>query len=683
MNELALFIGGGGGALGSQLIGHRIVCAVENDPYCREVIMRRQEEGHLQAFPIWDDARTFDGKPWRGIVDIVTAGFPCQPFSLAGKRKGIDDERNLWPETYRIIQEVDSRYVMLENVPGIRKYLPVVIRDLRRAGYTVKRPLIVAAAAVGAGHIRKRVWIFAYNEEQCRGTMLHQKKTWGRQFRNGNKQEISPDNIGMRQREQSRRRSGKDRVTSSVGENSTKTELFTYSEHEGFPQRQSESENNAKECQAFERDDCRRVPWWDSEPGLARLVHRSTNRVERIRISGNIQIPAVVVLAWKILNNFNNKQEGVMSKKLKVFGFMINPHEMMIVSEDGQKCDQIKVDSDVQAKEKFMSEDLNQQLISTLGRTDFSTIWIDDPAGNQEVIEACKKMEQEHAGLLNVDEENEDLADKPIESEVIELQTAGYVFQLDVEGTFKNIPGKLLKKDDICRYFLQGNQVDETQWMVIENPIGEKENYVVKLKKINNAASPKEESEERSEPQFDTTGKTKIIEVECPETYSEQEMKRLGRQIRDLKAEALQTASQYREEIKTLEKRFFQMCDGKSYTQMECTIENDWEAGERKYIRPDTGEIARLEKIPYEEQQLNMNKDLEADTSEEETLDEAVVKNENGESSDETEQVTEETDHAESETETNDNETTEQEPDDFPPPEEDGTLKEKPVGSVN
>lgn len=334
MNELALFIGGGGGALGSELLGHRIVCAVENDPYCREVIMRRQEEGHLPAFPLWDDARTFDGKPWSGVVDLVTAGFPCQPFSFAGKRRGVDDERNLWPETYRIIQEVGSGYVLLENVPGIRKYLPVVIRDLRRAGYTVKRPVIVAAAAVGAGHIRRRVWIFAYNESQCERSGLCSIEQTGkrrRRFDNGDSSEIPSDDIGMRQREQSRGREGSNRTFEVIGEDATQTELFadyysireyeqkrgvgevgrrnrdyvkvsSDSEHKGLPQRQSKSENNAKECQAIERHDCRRMSWWDSEPGLARLVHRPSCRVERIRITGNIQVPICVAVAWKILS---------------------------------------------------------------------------------------------------------------------------------------------------------------------------------------------------------------------------------------------------------------------------------------------------------------------------------------------------------------------------------------------
>jgi DNA (cytosine-5)-methyltransferase 1 len=84
MNELALFAGVGGGILASQHLGHRVVCAVERDPYCREILMRRQEDKSLPVFPIWDDIDTFDGKPWNGIIDVISAGFPCQPFSIAG-----------------------------------------------------------------------------------------------------------------------------------------------------------------------------------------------------------------------------------------------------------------------------------------------------------------------------------------------------------------------------------------------------------------------------------------------------------------------------------------------------------------------------------------------------------------------------------------------------------------------
>lgn len=313
MNELALFIGGGGGALGSKLLGHRIVCAVENDPYCREIIMRRQEEEFLDPFPIWDEAITFDGRPWRGIVDLITAGFPCQPWSLAGKRKGIDDERNLWPCTFRIVQEVRPGYVMLENVPGISKYLSVVIRDLRRAGYTVKRPLIVAAAAVGAGHIRKRVWIFAYDESQCKRAGLRTvEQTEQRRGRSGDgtASEISSDHIGVRQRDEPRQRTREDRASASFGADATQTELFADGERTG-PQGHRRDDDHRNELGWNEKEPYgpipesdfsgRRCHFWDTEPGLARLVLRPANRVERIKITGNIQVPAVVRLAWNLL----------------------------------------------------------------------------------------------------------------------------------------------------------------------------------------------------------------------------------------------------------------------------------------------------------------------------------------------------------------------------------------------
>jgi len=106
MRELSLYTGSGGGLLGTHLLGWQTVCAVEIEEYARDVLLKRQKDGLLPKFPIWDNAKTFNGEEWRGRVDVVTAGFPCQPFSVAGKRKGELDERNMWPDTYRIIREV-------------------------------------------------------------------------------------------------------------------------------------------------------------------------------------------------------------------------------------------------------------------------------------------------------------------------------------------------------------------------------------------------------------------------------------------------------------------------------------------------------------------------------------------------------------------------------------------------
>lgn len=165
LNELALFAGAGGGLLASKwLLGWRTICYVEIEPYAVACLVARIKDGLLEDAPIWDDARTFDGARWRGLVDIITAGFPCQPFSVAGKRKGAEDERNLWPDTIRIICEVRPRYVLLENVPGLLadKYVRRIFGDLAQSGYDC-RWRCLSAAEVGAPHLRDRIWIMAYN----------------------------------------------------------------------------------------------------------------------------------------------------------------------------------------------------------------------------------------------------------------------------------------------------------------------------------------------------------------------------------------------------------------------------------------------------------------------------------------------------------------------------------------
>lgn len=137
MNELALFAGAGGGILGGHLLGWRTVCAVERDAYAAQVLAQRQNDGILRAFPIWSDVCSFDGKPWKGIVDVVSGGFPCQDISSAGRGAGIDgDKSGLWKEMARIIDEVRPEYVFVENSPLlIGRGLAVVISDLAEIGF--------------------------------------------------------------------------------------------------------------------------------------------------------------------------------------------------------------------------------------------------------------------------------------------------------------------------------------------------------------------------------------------------------------------------------------------------------------------------------------------------------------------------------------------------------------------
>ncbi len=163
MNELALFAGAGGGILGGHLLGWKTVAACEIEDYPRETLLRRQLDGCIPRFPIWDDIRTFDGKPFRGKVDIVTGGFPCQDISAAGKGFGITGERSgLWSEMARVINEVRPRFAFMENSPMLTsRGLGTVLGDLAEMGYSA-RWCVLGADDVGGAHRRKRIWILAY-----------------------------------------------------------------------------------------------------------------------------------------------------------------------------------------------------------------------------------------------------------------------------------------------------------------------------------------------------------------------------------------------------------------------------------------------------------------------------------------------------------------------------------------
>jgi DNA (cytosine-5)-methyltransferase 1 len=174
MNELALFAGGGGGILGGKLLGWRTVCAVEWEKYPASILLARQNEGLLPPFPIWDDVQTFDGKPWRGIVDVVSGGFPCQDISSAGKGKGIEGERSsMWKHMARIIGEAEPTYAWIENSAMlVKRGLGTVLKDLAEMGYNAEWG-VFSAGAVGANHERRRIWILAYsNLPQCKGRSI-------------------------------------------------------------------------------------------------------------------------------------------------------------------------------------------------------------------------------------------------------------------------------------------------------------------------------------------------------------------------------------------------------------------------------------------------------------------------------------------------------------------------------
>ncbi len=161
MTHASLFSGIGGFDLAAEWAGWTNMFNCEIDAFCRRVL-----KYHFPNAVQYEDIRTTDFTVWRGRIDVLTGGFPCQPFSVAGKRKGTDDDRYLWPEMLRAIREILPRWVVGENVRGFVNWsesmvLDTVFADLEALGYEVQ-PFILPACAVGAPHRRDRVWIVAH-----------------------------------------------------------------------------------------------------------------------------------------------------------------------------------------------------------------------------------------------------------------------------------------------------------------------------------------------------------------------------------------------------------------------------------------------------------------------------------------------------------------------------------------
>ena len=138
----------------------RTICYVEREAYAIAVLAAHIENKSLDEAPIWTDLTTFDGKPWRGVVDCIIAGIPCQPYSLAGERMGDEDERAIWPELVRIIGETNPALVFLENVAGQLQLFRPIGEALSELGFEFEGGLY-SASEVGATHQRERLFILA------------------------------------------------------------------------------------------------------------------------------------------------------------------------------------------------------------------------------------------------------------------------------------------------------------------------------------------------------------------------------------------------------------------------------------------------------------------------------------------------------------------------------------------
>jgi DNA (cytosine-5)-methyltransferase 1 len=270
LNELALFAGAGGGLLGGKLLGWNTVCAVEWMPYPASVLCARQNDGLLPTFPIWDDVQTFDGKPWRGIVDVVSGGFPCQDISAAGKGAGIDGARSgMWKQMARIIHEVRPGFVFVENSPMLTsRGLGTVLGDLAAMGFDARWG-VLGAADVGANHQRDRIWIV--------GTLADPKKLLG----NG-----CNDNA----------RISLEREPQSKFGNNCGPEVMA---NANSAQRQG---NKCAQRIKAQHAITGGASWWATEPNVGRVANGVAARLDRLKATGNGQVSSVAATAWQILS---------------------------------------------------------------------------------------------------------------------------------------------------------------------------------------------------------------------------------------------------------------------------------------------------------------------------------------------------------------------------------------------
>jgi len=199
-NVLSLCSGGGGLDLGLRLAvpDARTVCYVENEVTACGVLANNMEKGWLDDAPIWTNLRTFDGTAWRGVVDCVIGGYPCQPFSLAGRRLGTADPRHLWPDVRRIVGEIQPRICFFENVGAhLRLGFDEVARDLQGMGYEVAAGLFTASE-VGAPHGRERLFILAHRDQQHDdGSGLGGARRWA-ESANGSERVADANGTGLK-----------------------------------------------------------------------------------------------------------------------------------------------------------------------------------------------------------------------------------------------------------------------------------------------------------------------------------------------------------------------------------------------------------------------------------------------------------------------------------------------------
>jgi len=332
MKHGSLFSGIGGFDLAAEWMGWENVFQVEIDDYCQKVLAK-----NFPNVKRYGDIKEFKGE--KHSVDILTGGFPCQPFSHAGKRKGESDDRYLWPEYLRIIREIQPAYVVGENVAGLTsmddgKALDRILLDLEGEGYVTEQ-FIIPACGVGAWHRRDRIWIVAYTEG-C-GDRRGLRQVYGEEGERprpkeqyeddaqqpDNASEALPPTLSKRNQPNTPCANPNSIRTYTKEINSTKTRINAQRGAEGLGEDVSDTDSlrrkggenreeskkmpqpNDKQFERYSKLHRTNGAYWTSEPNVGRVANGVSRRVDRLKGLGNAIVPQVAYEIFKAIDKIN------------------------------------------------------------------------------------------------------------------------------------------------------------------------------------------------------------------------------------------------------------------------------------------------------------------------------------------------------------------------------------------
>ncbi len=315
MTHLSLFSGIGGIDLAAHWAGFKTIQFVERDPFCQRVLTK-----NFQGVPIHDDVTTFDGRPFAGRTDLISAGFPCQPHSVAGKRLASGDERDLWGEVVRILGEAKPKWFLGENVPGLfssesGRFFGRVVDDLAALGFSVGW-CCYGACDVGAVHRRNRVFIVAYSQEQLgnggdnqsSGASLPELRnsdcsgdaTYSPSVRRSDVQESRPIGQDDKEREEG---GAKQLEGSGVSQDATNPKNITGSQTVEATMSERSQRNSRDYLSGGDWGCLGRGDWrgWSVEPVLRAEDDGVPDRVARLKALGNAVVPQQIYPVLKAI----------------------------------------------------------------------------------------------------------------------------------------------------------------------------------------------------------------------------------------------------------------------------------------------------------------------------------------------------------------------------------------------